>query len=110
MNVPSAEADGVTPGSMRGGGASFLYESSEDIELVRHRGRWASHKNCEIYIQEVGSQTFLVHLPQQAREAIARRAEIVDPCIRLALSLMEHQIPPDSFHPHFVDLARRTSR
>ena len=110
LMVPSSEAEGVTPGSLRGGGASWLYESSEDIELVRHRGRWGSHKMCEIYIQEVGSQTFLVHLPPAAREAIFQRARLVEEAVHLAIRLVEDNIPLGRFFKYFNDLACRTTR
>jgi len=65
---------------------------------------------CEIYIQEVGSQTFLVHLPPAAREAIFQRARLVEEAVHLAIRLVEDNIPLGRFFKYFNDLACRTTR
>jgi len=74
LHIPFNEVSGVTPASLRGGGASALYEYAEDTELVRHRGRWTSSKMVEIYIQEVGGHQFFSSLPVQVRSQIAALA------------------------------------
>ena len=62
-------------GSFRPGGATFLLESTEDSELVRRRGRWASHRVMEIYIQEISSSTFIADLPLDSRRSILDAAQ-----------------------------------
>ena len=57
-------------GSFRPGGATYLLQQTEDSELTRRRGRWASHKVMEIYLQEVASITLFPQLPQPVREHV----------------------------------------
>ena len=40
-------------GSFRPGGATWLYRATDSSEVVRVRGRWASARMLEVYIQEV---------------------------------------------------------
>ena len=70
LEVPCTEFTGVTPASLRGGGASALYEVTEDAELVRRRGRGHQLRSAEIYIQEVGGHEFLAHLPERVRNRV----------------------------------------
>ncbi|CAE7155308.1 unnamed protein product, partial [Symbiodinium necroappetens] len=57
-------------GSFRAGGATYMLQQTEDSELVRRRGRWASAKVMEIYLQEITASTFLPSLPQRQKERI----------------------------------------
>ncbi|CAL1129194.1 unnamed protein product [Cladocopium goreaui] len=56
--------------SLRPGGASHLLNLTEDSEVVRRRGRWATIKTMEIYLQEVLYVTYVERLPQQTKEMI----------------------------------------
>ena len=58
-------------GSFRPGDATFPLQTSEDSELVRRSGRWASHKVMEIYLQEVASSTFLSDLSPDCKEKVS---------------------------------------
>ena len=101
LKIPHNTVSGVTPGSLRGGGASALYDTTEDIELVRHRGRWSSAKMVEIYVQEVGGHLFLASLPQVVRERLFELAALEHEALELALSLLQSQTPVEDF-PHIV--------
>lgn len=57
-------------GSLRPGGATWQLQTTEDPDFVRRRGRWINAKVMEIYIQEIGSIQFLLHLNQQQRSFI----------------------------------------
>ena len=50
LGIPKSGAQGrsLDLGSLRPGGATHLLRLTEDSELVRRRGRWASHKVMEI--------------------------------------------------------------
>ena len=61
-------------GSFRAGGATFLLQRTEDSELVRRRGRWASAKIMEIYLQEVSATVFLPSLPREQKHRVAQVA------------------------------------
>ena len=56
--------------SLRPGGASWLLSCCEDSEMVRRRGRWATTRTMEIYLQEVQYVTFVERLPAATKEVI----------------------------------------
>ena len=60
---PAGGQRAIDLGSFRPGGATHLLQISEDSELVRRRGRWASHKVMEIYLQEVAAVQFIRDSP-----------------------------------------------
>ncbi|CAE7933904.1 unnamed protein product, partial [Symbiodinium necroappetens] len=62
-------------GSFRPGGATHLLSLTENSELVRRRGRWASHRVMEIYIQEVTACTFFPSLPLVTRQRVLLLAQ-----------------------------------
>ena len=71
LGVPHSSAEGVTPGSLRGSGATWLYQVTENVPLVAWRGRWRRIQNLEYYLQEVAGQQFLLTLSDIARDRIA---------------------------------------
>lgn len=57
LGVPCKQVHkGVTPGSLRGSGATCLYLQTENIPLICWRGRWNRVKTLEFYLQEVAAQ------------------------------------------------------
>ncbi|CAE7376299.1 unnamed protein product [Symbiodinium sp. CCMP2592] len=76
LGIPYKKADkGVTPGVLRGSGATHLYLETEDLVKVAWRGRWARQKTVEFYLQEVAAQVVLQSLPPESRARIAGLAE-----------------------------------
>ena len=72
LGVPFKKADrGVTPGVLRGSGATYLYLETEDLSRVAWRGRWARQKTVEFYLQEVAAQVILQRLPEPCRQRIS---------------------------------------
>ncbi|CAE7810303.1 unnamed protein product [Symbiodinium sp. CCMP2592] len=72
LGVPCRQAArGATPGVLRGSGATYLYQETEDLGLVAWRGRWSKVKTLEFYLQEVAAQLLLQQLPASARARIA---------------------------------------
>ena len=57
--------------SFRPGGATWLIGVSESAELVRRRGRWASFRIMEIYLQEVGAATYLTDIDRSSYERVS---------------------------------------
>lgn len=62
--------------SLRPGGATWLMGVCESAEVVRRRGRWASFKTMEIYLQEVMSVTFLNDISKESRDRILVAVEL----------------------------------
>lgn len=74
VGVPAGAPGGLKLGSLRPGGATWLYRATDCTETVRFRGRWASHLMLEIYIQEVGAASVLPRLSSAARGRIGSLA------------------------------------
>ena len=73
LNVPFRQVDrGLTPGSLRGSGATNLYLLTENIPLVCWRGRWTRLKTLEFYLQEVAAQVMMNGLPKASQLLIYR--------------------------------------
>ena len=60
----------LTWGSCRPGGATWLLRAFDNPELVRFRGRWASSRMLETYVQEVGAVSLLPALNDDVRTRI----------------------------------------
>eukprot|EP00434_Breviolum_minutum_P022762 symbB.v1.2.020081.t1/scaffold1588.1/size110444/1 len=57
LKVPYKQSlRGLTPGTLRGSGATQFYLATESIPLICWRGRWARSKTLEHYLQEVAAQ------------------------------------------------------
>ena len=75
LGLPTeSRSGGLTWGSLRAGGATWLYRGTENPELVRYRGRWASSRMLEIYVQELGSSSVLLTLPPAVRSRLRELA------------------------------------
>ena len=77
LRLPHGAPQGLTLGSLRPGGATWLYRGTDNTELVRFRGRWASNRMLEIYIQEVGAASMLPLLSVTTRARITALARHV---------------------------------
>ncbi|CAE7938121.1 unnamed protein product [Symbiodinium sp. KB8] len=81
-------------GSFRPGGATFLLSLLEDSELVRRRGRWASHRVMEIYLQEVSAIVFFPKLPLDVREKVLLVAQSLESILGKVSKWRAQQLPP----------------
>lgn len=54
-------------GSLRSGGATWLMLMTENPDLCRRRGRWASHRMMEIYVQECMALQYIKHISPESR-------------------------------------------
>ena len=71
-----AEGDGVgiTPASLRSGGATHLVDSDVPLDRIRWIGRWASQKMLEVYVQEIAASSVLPGLSASNRARIFQYA------------------------------------
>lgn len=73
LSLPTGVVDNRRPldlGSLRAGGATWLLNMTENLDLTRRRGRWLNHKTMEIYIQEASSVLYLSTVSKIARDRI----------------------------------------
>ena len=64
-----------TPGCCRGGGATEFYLETENVPLLRRRGRWSSEKTLERYVQE-GVYCMRIAMQAQCQPRIAELAKL----------------------------------
>ena len=88
-------------GSFRPGGATHLMVTTEDSDLVRRRGRWASQKVMEIYIQEVAASLYFPSLPLDLRQRIMDLAQSFTWVLQQAKVWKDMGIPPASWYALF---------
>ena len=79
---PTSSAAGLTPGSLRPGGAIWLYQETDNTELVRFRGRWLSSRMLEIYIQEIAGTALWSRLTPAAQFRITHLAAYFDALVQ----------------------------
>lgn len=74
LGVPVGQQAGPTPASPRAGGAAHTFAKTQDVQLVRWRGRWQHMATLEHYLQEVGSASIVPNLAPVAGAAVCRWA------------------------------------
>ena len=71
LSIPHSQLQrGATPAVLRGSGATYLYQTSEDLQWVAWRGRWARNRTLEFYLQEVSAQLLVHELSAPARQRL----------------------------------------
>jgi hypothetical protein len=81
LDLPYGRGHGLTPASLRAGGATFWYHRFDSTEFVRFRGRWANSRMLEVYIQEVAATSLLQDLPFSVQQRIGRFAAAAAPLL-----------------------------
>ena len=97
LNLPVVKTDGIKPldlGSLRAGGATWLLQTTESGELCRRRGRWASQKVMDLYIQEVSSLQYLSRIPVDAKSRVLHFARALPGTIRKCQHFYHCKIDP----------------
>ena len=71
LGIPCRQLQrGVTPGSLRGSGATSMYLQTENTPLICWRGKWARARTLEFYLQEVAPQVLHHSLSSEAQSFI----------------------------------------
>ena len=79
--------------SLRPGGATHLLNITEDAELVKRRGRWATTKVMNIYLQEIAVATGLEKLTPETRSKVDRLCAIFPLVLQQVLQYLKFNIP-----------------
>ena len=98
-HLPTHVPKALTLASFRPGGATHLIAVSESAELVRRRGRWASFRTMEMYLQEVAASTYMNEISEATKEKVllAMRSWV-------SLRIQKHQpslLPRQGLKLHF---------
>ena len=77
FGISTSDGVGLTPASHRGGGATWMFEQTGDLDLTRWRGRWAgpTSRTLEVYIQEVAAASVLPGLDVAHRQRVLSFAQ-----------------------------------
>ena len=76
FSVSNVDGTGLTPASLRSGGATFWYRRTDSTEFVRYWGRWANSRMLRIYIQEAAACSFLADQPAPVQDRIRAAARL----------------------------------
>ena len=104
IGLPTTKTSSSTPyelSSLRPGGATFLLNLTENPDLVRRRGRWASIKVMEIYLQEVAVATGVNKLDAEVREKIKRLSDAFPEILQQSLKFLRCAIPCKAWYVLF---------
>eukprot|EP00435_Cladocopium_sp_Y103_P034882 s2166_g9.t1 len=96
LDLPSKKTPGQTVfelGSLRPGGASWMLHATESPQTVQRRGRWASARVMEIYLQEVLVTTFTQKLRPKSRNLIEFYACGFASLLQQSIYFLESGIP-----------------
>ena len=104
LRVPTVTGKGLTPGSLRGGGATQFYVLTEDLPRLQLRARWRRVETLQIYVQEISPVEFLVGLPPGVRAGLQRAAARLPGAVQLALQLLRQKVPTKCWHSAFSSL------
>ena len=89
LHVPTAEVNlGVTPKSLRGSRATWLYQETEDIERIQWGGRWQQRRTLEHYLQDVAGQLLLASLTKSQRLHVSELSAFAEPLLSTYIELV----------------------
>ena len=63
---------GLTAGSLRPGGTTYLYINGKPVGEIKYMGRWRSETSLSIYVQEAMAYLVWLHIPVEAHKLIRR--------------------------------------
>ena len=89
---------GLTLGSFRAGGTTFLHLSGVAINILKFRGRWKTDSSMEVYIQEAMARLTLSRLPDTTLNTISSLARGSD---------LQWQSPPSQPWTAFFDRSQQ---
>ena len=101
LGLPSKPQESPKPmslASFRPGGATHLMNLTESAELVRRRGRWASFRIMEIYLQEVSASTYLNLVTKEARGNVLLAFDLFPVIFKKIVGFSASKIPPSAWY------------
>ena len=101
LGLPSKPQESPKPmslASFRPGGATHLMNLTESAELVRRRGRWASFRIMEIYLQEVSASTYLNLVTKEARGNVLLAFNLFPVIFKKIVGFNASKIPPSAWY------------
>lgn len=104
LGLPTTTKSKVKPmtlSSFRPGGATHLIALTESAETVRRRGRWASMKVMEVYLQEVSTSTYLNDIEEESKQKVLQAMSVFPEVLKLANAFSQWQYPEPTWNWFF---------
>ena len=108
--LPRQISKSLDLGSLRAGGATWLFMTSEDSKMTRRRGRWVNSKIMEVYVQEVASVQFLHLLSIEAKQIVLQGVLVFVELLDLFWDFWMHGIPVGAWRSLVGALAARKQK
>ena len=89
-------------GSLRSGGATWLMLMTENADLCRRRGRWASHRMMEIYVQESMALQYIKMISPESRRICLELFESFAAISEKSRELLNARIPLSAWYILFT--------
>ena len=89
-------------GSLRSGGATWIMLTTENADLCRRRGRWASHRMMEIYVQESMALQYIKMISPESRRICLELFASFHAVIQKAKELERAKIPLNAWFVLFT--------
>ena len=96
LDLPSKTHERPKPlslASFRPGGATWLLAECENIDLIKRRGRWASERVMNCYLQEVTASTYMMEISPIARNRILTAYDLFPSLMSSIISFHAAQVP-----------------
>ena len=87
----------LTLASFRPGGASYMISICDNAEAVRRRGRWASFKVMEVYLQEVGASTYMNMISDKSKSNVLNGLKVFPTLLQRIHGFFECRIPANTW-------------
>ena len=79
--------------SFRPGGATWLLSECENIDIIKRRGRWASEKVMNCYLQEVMASTYMMEISPASRGRILAAYDLFPNLMVTIINFYAAQVP-----------------
>ena len=84
--------------SFRPGGATYMMTVCDNAEQIRRKGRWASQRIMEIYLQEVMASTYLNQISEESKQKILLGMKTFPQLLAEVIRLDACQIPATTWY------------
>ena len=97
----------MTPASLRGGGATQFYLTTENLVLLQQRARWQRLETLQIYVQEVSPSEYLTNLPSPVKQRLKDIAALFPFIFEVTNILLDQNKPPSTWYAVLPELCRQ---
>lgn len=105
LGLPTEPTNGMKPlelASIRAGSATWIMQTTESLDFLQRRGRWANRKMMDIYVQELTAMIYLQRVHPAAKEKVIKIASAFPEVLARAQQFVACQVPPSTWPSLFL--------